>query len=114
MGDLLEWSVRLVEGHETWRSAWRPLPPRSWNEDVSRFFAALSALDSSLQTDLPLGTSAEILFHGPISDVLTHIGQLAMLRRMSGSRVRSEVMILAEVVTGQVGPDQAAPKYEFD
>jgi len=56
----------------------------------------------------------ETLFQGPISDVLTHIGQLAMLRRLAGSPVKGEVMIIADVEIGRVGLDQAAPKHEFD
>lgn len=114
IGDLLEWSVRLVAGEESWRAAWRPLPPQKWDEDMNRFYAALSALDASLQTDRPLGMSADILFQGPISDIFTHIGQLAMLRHMSGARVKSEVMVRAEIVAGRVGPEQTASQFEFD
>jgi len=115
LGDLLEWSGRLVEnGSDTWRADWRPVPPQSWDQDVARFFAALQALDNSLQGSQPLRTPANILFQGPISDALTHVGQLAMLRRLAGSPVRSETMILSEIVAGRVGPDQAAPKREFD
>ena len=30
------------------------------------------------------------LFQGPIADALTHVGQLAMLRRMAGCKIRGE------------------------
>jgi hypothetical protein len=45
---------------------------------------------------------------------LTHIGQIAMLRRMAGSPVRGESYFKSEIVMGRVGEDQAAPVREFD
>ena len=114
IGDLLEWSTRMVQGDESLRAAWRPLPATTWNQDMDRFYAALSALDASLQGDRPMGISAAILFQGPISDVITHIGQLAMLRHMSGAKVKSEVMVRAEIVVGRVGPEQTTSQFEFD
>jgi hypothetical protein len=114
IGDLLEWSARLVNGSESWRAAWRPVPPQNWDQDVARFFNALQALDDSLQASQPLRTPADILFQGPISDALTHVGQLAMLRGLAGSPVRGETFILSEIAAGRVGPDQATPKREFD
>jgi len=54
------------------------------------------------------------LFQGPIADALTHVGQIAILRRMADAPVRAENYFRAEIVAGRVGPDQAAPKREFD
>jgi hypothetical protein len=113
VGDLLEWSARMVAGENT-RAAWHPVPAQGWNEDLARFYAALSALDASLASEQPLGISADILFQGPISDAFTHIGQLAMLRHMAGARVKSEVMVRADVVVGRVGAEQTASQFEFD
>lgn len=114
MADLLEWALRLAEGNESWRSAWHPVAPDIWNSDVNRFFESLKQLDAFFAAGKPSAISVETLFQGPIADVLTHIGQLAMLRRLSGSPIKGEVMIIAEIETGRVGPDQAAPKREFD
>ena len=47
---------------------------------------------------------------GPVADALTHIGQLAMLRRMAGSRTRRENFYVALIVTGRVGAEQAEPE----
>ena len=71
-------------------------------------------MDAFFATAQPSAMAIETLFQGPISDVLTHIGQLAMLRRLAGFPVRGEVMIIADVEIGRVGRDQAAPKHEFD
>jgi len=114
MADLLEWTLRLAEGGETWREAWRPIAPGTWSSDVDRFCEALKQLDAFFAAEKPSATAIETLFQGPISDVLTHIGQLSMLRRLAGAPVRGEVMIIAEVEAGRVGLDQAAPKREFD
>ncbi len=113
MADLLEWTVRLAAG-EQWRAAWHPVGPSTWENDVARFFKALEAPDRFFAIEQPSATSLEVLFQGPISDVLTHIGQLGMLRRAAGSPIRGEVMIIADVEIGRVGPDQAPPKREFD
>jgi len=114
MADLLEWTLRLAEGGETWRAAWRPIAPSIWSSDVSRFFECLERLDAFFAASKTSAMSIETLFQGPIFDVLTHIGQLAMLRRLAGAPIKGEVMILADVEAGRVGPDQAAPKREFD
>jgi hypothetical protein len=50
----------------------------------------------------------------PIADVLTHVGQLAMLRRLSGALVRGENYSRAEIEVGRVGAVHAAPKREVD
>jgi len=114
MADLLEWTLRLCEGSEPWRAAWRPVAPSEWNRDVARFFDALKRLDDFVTTSKTSAMPPEVLFQGPISDVLTHIGQLALLRRLAGAPIKGEVMILADVEVGRLGLDQAAPKREFD
>jgi hypothetical protein len=37
-----------------------------------------------------------------------------MLRRIAGSPVKGESYARAEIVVGRLGPDQIAPKREFD
>jgi hypothetical protein len=61
-----------------------------------------------------LGVSEEQLFQGPIADALTHVGQLAMLRRMAGAPIRGENYFKAEIETGRVGPAQKPARIEFD
>jgi hypothetical protein len=54
------------------------------------------------------------LFQSALADALTHIGQIAMLRRMAGVPIRGENYYVADITVGRVGADQAAPRKEFD
>ena len=110
VGDVLDWAVGLAGGDH----AWKEEAPRSWDDEVARFFASLTRLDDYLASTAPLTGTAELLFQGPIADALTHVGQLTMLRRLAGSPIRGENYVLAEIIAGRVGPDQAAPRREFD
>ena len=109
MGDLFDWACALVEG----RSFWSDSTARAWPAECERFFAALARFDELLAADEPLGSTPERLFQGPIADALTHVGQLAMLRRLASSAVRGENYFKAEIVAGRVGPQQAPPVKEF-
>jgi len=109
MGDLFDWALSVAEGREKWRNS----KPLAWDREVARFFAALAAFDARLAEAAPLGAPAERLFQGPIADALTHIGQLAMLRRVAGHRIRGENFFVAAIETGRVGPEQAKPVKEF-
>ena len=110
IGDLLDWSLKLADGgHEFHESA--PLP---WDQEVARFFTALAAFDRRLAATEPPGCSEEKLFQGPIADTLTHVGQIAMLRRMAGCTMRGENYFRADITAGRVGSEQSAPAYEFD
>ena len=110
IGDLLDWALSIARGDETWNNS-DPLP---WQEEVARFHRALASFDSYLASDGPLAASCERLFQGPIADALTHVGQIAMLRRMAGVPIKGENYSRAKIEAGRVGADQAAPKREFD
>src|SRR5258706_6749984 len=110
LGDLMEWSLSVARGEETWRDS----KSLDWEQGIARFYAALAALDAYLASDAPLHVAPERLFQGPIADALTHVGQLKMMRRAAGGPARGENYFVAEVAAGRVGMDQAAPKKEFD
>jgi hypothetical protein len=86
----------------------------SWDRTVERFFAGLAAFDDYLASDAALGAPAERLFQGPVADALTHVGQLALLRRVGEAPIRGENYYVADIETGAVGADQPAPRREFD
>lgn len=110
IGDLLDWGLGLADGRHDWHDS-QPLP---WDREVERFFSALKALDERLAAPAPLGFPATRIYQGPVADALTHIGQIAMLRRLAGAPVRAENYFRAHIQAGQVGPNQPAPVVEFD
>ena len=85
----------------------------AWDQDTARFFASLEAFDRRLASGVPLGCEAERLFQGPIADALTHVGQIAMLRRLAGAPCKGENYYVANISAGRVGADQASAVYEF-
>jgi len=109
IGDLLDWALHLCRGEHVWNNA----EPLAWDAEVARFHEGLARLDAELGAGMPLGCREEQLFQGPIADALTHVGQLAMLRRLAGAPIRGENYFKADIATGRVGPDQAAPRFEF-
>jgi len=109
IGDLFDWALSMARGQTIWRDS-EPLP---WNAEVDRFFASLKKFDDLLASQEPLRASAEGLFQGPIADALTHIGQIAMLRRLAGCPIKGENYFKAEITLGRVGAEQAAPRREF-
>jgi len=114
MGDLMDWAVSIVDGKQTWRDS----APQAWEADAQRFFDGLARFDARLAgpresaPGLREGTE-EKLFQGPIADALTHVGQLAMMRRLAGAPIKGENYFVAPIAQGRVGLDQAAPKKEF-
>jgi len=110
IGDLLDWALAQAEG----KQAWHDSPQLAWEQGTARFFAALEAFDGRLASGAPLATPPERLFQGAIADALTHVGQIAMLRRLAGCPVRGENYYLADISAGRVSSEQATPKLEFD
>ena len=102
--------MEIARGGKTWK----PVEPLGWERDINRFFVALAAFDDFLASEAPLSVSEEQLFQGPIADALTHVGQLAMLRRMAGAPIRGENYFKAKIETGRVGSDQEPARVEFD
>ena len=111
MGDLFDWALTMARGSADWHTA-KPLP---WDDEVERFFAALTAFDQELANNNPLDDAViELMFQGPMADAFTHTGQLALLRRLVGQPVRGESYPSAEIVIGRTGMHQTAARREFD
>ncbi len=110
MGDLFDWALSIAKGKQAWHDS-TPLP---WPKECDRFFKSLEAFDAYLATDAPLAAPAEKIFQGGLADALTHIGQIAMLRRIAGSAIRGENYYVAHIEAGRVGAEQAAAVREFD
>jgi hypothetical protein len=108
IGDLFDWALTMAEGKHVWNDS-TPLP---WDDEVLRLHTALKKFDD-YPSGRPLAGSPEVIFHGPVADALTHVGQLAMMRRLAGTRIKAENYAKAEVVVGRVGTEQAAAKREL-
>jgi len=109
LGDLMDWALSMAAGSQRWHDS----APLGWNGEVDRFFAALKAFDDYLASGKTVEAPLEKLFQGPVADALTHVGQLAMMRRMAGVKMKGENYFVAEMVAGRVGREQAAAKREF-
>src|SRR5204862_6821372 len=110
VGDLFDWALTQAKGVEAWPDS----GAQAWGPAVDRFFRALADFDAYLASDQPLECSEEQLLQGPIADALTHIGQIALLRRLAGSPVRGENYVKADIAAGRIGTNQSAPRREFD
>jgi hypothetical protein len=106
MTSVLGYSRTFFVGGRYWPD---PLP--SFQEEIVRFHEMVEDLARHIEGGTPFldGMSAERLLQGPFSDAMTHAGQLAMLRRLSGSPVAPENFIVADITPERLGPDQAAP-----
>ena len=85
-----------------------PLPDLAG--EVSRFHEMLDSLGRCLIGTDNVEATAEQLLQGPLADAMTHAGQLAILRRLSGSPVPAENFMKAEISRDNLGPDQPAPR----
>jgi hypothetical protein len=109
MGDLMDWGLSIAIGKREWRDS----KPLAWEKEVERFLAALKKFDDFLASSEPVQAPLEKLFQGPIADALTHVGQIAILRRLAADAVKGENYYSADITIGRVGVDQAKPKREF-
>jgi hypothetical protein len=109
IGDLLDWTLSMARGLQEWRSS----EPQTWDEESQRFFLRLAELDALLASSEAIQAPMERLFQGPIADALTHVGQIAMMRRMAGSPTRGENYYAAAIEVGRVGRNQVAAAQEF-
>ena len=87
-------------------------PPKvSFAEEVVRFHDTLAALRADFGDESLTARIADRQFlQGPLSDAMTHAGQLAMLRRLAGSPVASENFIFAKIESENVSPEQPDPE----
>ncbi len=109
MGDLMDWALSIVEARQTWQDS----PPQAWDADVQRFCTGLRRFDAAILAHPPDQALAGKLFQGPVADALTHVGQIAMMRRLAAAPIRAENYFAAAIAEGQIGSVQPAPRMEF-
>ena len=91
---------------------YRPEPLPSIHDEIDRFHQILEEVSNLLDTDSSLRGITEFqLLQGPFSDIMTHIGQLSLLRRLNGSPVPPENFVYAEISATRLGKDQPEPRH---
>ena len=98
MSSVLDFAAhRFVAGER------RSLATLSWDEEKARFESVLERLDGHLERgDEPREGSLLTLLQGPLCDAMTHVGQLATLRRMAGLPVPGESFVKAPIEIGRL------------
>ena len=109
VSDLMDWALSHAQG----AGRWPKTQVESWEDEVARFPRSLAALDDYLASGAPIQAEVTRLLQGPIADALTHVGQLMILRRLSGWPVYGENYFVADITIGRLGPDQAPPRKPF-
>ena len=89
---------------------WHHVPDLGWQQEVALVHRTLQAIDAFLAAEGRIDPDRLTrLLQGPLSDAMTHVGQLAMLRRIAGSPIHGENFYRADIRAGQVGEAQPGP-----
>lgn len=105
MTSLMGYARTLLRGGE-----YQPPVVDSFAEEITRFHGMLEALrDDFGDPALDARITDQQFLQGPLSDAMTHTGQLAMLRRLAGSPVASENFIHAKINPQNLSEHQAEP-----
>jgi hypothetical protein len=106
MTSVMGYARTFFLGEKYWPEA---LP--SIDAEIERFHAMLQDVSQLIEKGVPLQGISELqLMQGPFSDVMTHIGQLSLLRRLCGTPVAPENFIYADISGGTLGREQPGPK----
>jgi hypothetical protein len=88
----------------------KPDPLPTFQEEMGRFHEMIQAVGELLDAGPPLrDISSEQLLQGPFADVMTHVGQLALLRRLADAPVAPENFMYADIQGDRLGPEQPSP-----
>jgi hypothetical protein len=105
MSSLMGYARTMLHGG-TYEPPWLP----SFADEVARFHSLLQQLLHDFADErLNAQISDEQFLQGPLADAMTHVGQLAMLRRLAGKPVPPENFIYARIDSENVTAEQAAP-----
>lgn len=89
---------------------YRPPERESLRETVTDFHRMLADLSCHLESGDELREiTPQQLLQGPLSDAMSHAGQLALLRRLQGRPIPPENFVRAEIDAGNVGTEQPDP-----
>jgi hypothetical protein len=75
-----------------------PRPEKlEWEDEVKRFLEILKETERLVEQSMLKVDDFKILLQGPLADVMTHVGQLALLRRAAGSPITGEDFMKADI-----------------
>jgi hypothetical protein len=105
MSGLLGYVRTLFVGGE-----YRPQPLESMDEEVLRFHDLLKEVSALLDASPAdeIATPMRLL-QGPLADAMTHVGQIALLRRLYGVPIPAENFLKANIRDDNLGPKQPDP-----
>ncbi len=105
MTGVILYARTMFEPVDTW-----PSKCPTFKEEVERFHQALESLARHFDAGTEVeGVSPEQFLQGPLSDAMTHVGQLAMLRRLHGTPVPGENFIKADIRPDNLSSKQPPP-----
>ena len=102
MADIAVASGEYYRGHKY------ELPePVPYRQAIERFHTGLANLDHTLaESKQPDDALILQFYQGPWLDMMTHVGQLMLLRRLAGPPVKTEPYSKSDIKVGHLGPDQ--------
>ena len=89
--------------------AWRPAMLPTFRAEIARLHEIIEDLGQLIERGDEPSIGPEQLLQGPLADAMTHVGQLAMLRRLAGAPVAPENFVFAKIDANNLGPDQPPP-----
>ena len=107
---VLGYGKKMLDEGEIADGYWHQVPDLDWRGQIELVHATLRGIDDLLASERHFPAERlERLLQGPLADSMTHVGQLAMLRRVAGSPIPAENFYAADIHAGQVGEDQPNP-----
>ena len=90
---------------------YRPDELPTLSEEIVRMHTMIEDLANDIRSGLPFlaPLTEERLLQGPLADAMTHVGQLAMLRRLAAEPVPPENFIVADIDPNRLGSAQPEP-----
>jgi hypothetical protein len=87
----------------------KPDPLPTFKDEIARFHDVVTAVGKLLASDAPCSITTEQLLQGPFADTMTHVGQLALLRRLADAPVPPENFIFADIRGDRLDANQPPP-----
>ncbi|MFQ5549912.1 MAG: hypothetical protein ACE5FJ_01590 [Gemmatimonadales bacterium] len=86
---------------------YRATMAESFDAEIEQFHHMLELLGRNVDSDDLTDTTPDRLLQGPLSDTMTHVGQLSILRRLAGAPIPPENFIVADMSGDNLSSDQA-------